>query len=112
MLFIGDCLQVAIEAPATPRSPTKASGRSSPVEKIDDPGVISYVQDGVKQTVNYYAKNCDRPLQVGDKVSLDNCHPMCGSFLLKYLFVFCIVSVSNYPLVLESSNVNLNSVRV
>lgn len=66
--------QVAIEAPATPRTPTKASGRSSPSEKIEEPGVISYIQDGVKQTINYYAKNCDRPLQVGDKVSLDWCY--------------------------------------
>lgn len=60
--------QVVVEAPANPRSPTKTSGQSSPVEKSDEPGVLSYVQDGVKQTINYYAKNCDRPLQVGDKV--------------------------------------------
>ncbi|MPC44831.1 Cold shock domain-containing protein E1 [Portunus trituberculatus] len=62
---------VAIEAPASPRTPTKASGRSSPSEKIEEPGVISYIQDGVKQTINYYAKNCDRPVQVGDKVEFN-----------------------------------------
>lgn len=65
--------QVVVEAPANPRSPTKTNGQSSPVEKSDEPGVLSYVQDGVKQTINYYAKNCDRPLQVGDKVSAWPC---------------------------------------
>ncbi|KAK3869556.1 hypothetical protein Pcinc_025140 [Petrolisthes cinctipes] len=62
---------VVVEAPANPQSPTKTSGQSSPVEKPDEPGVITYLQDGVKQTVNYYAQNCDRPFQVGDKVEFN-----------------------------------------
>lgn len=62
---------VVIEAPSTPRSPSKTNGRSSPTEKQEEPGVISHSQDGVKQTINYYAKHCDRPVQVGDKVEFN-----------------------------------------
>lgn len=61
---------VVVEAPASPRSPSRSNGQSSP-EKPEDPGVISYLQDGGKQTINYYAKNCDRPPQVGDKVEFN-----------------------------------------
>ncbi|ROT65267.1 Cold shock domain-containing protein E1 [Penaeus vannamei] len=59
--------QVTVEAPGSPRSPHKNSQMLT-TEKMQEPGVISYTLDGVKQTINYYANNCDKPLQSGDKV--------------------------------------------
>lgn len=60
--------QVTVEAPGSPRSPHKSNGQMLPSEKMQEPGVITYTIDGVKQTVNFYANNCDKPLQNGDKV--------------------------------------------
>lgn len=65
--------QVTVEAPGSPRSPHKNSQMLT-TEKMQEPGVISYTLDGVKQTINYYANNCDKPLQSGDKVwSFNGC---------------------------------------
>ncbi|XP_068230034.1 RNA-binding protein Unr isoform X3 [Palaemon carinicauda] len=62
---------VITEAPASPRNSFK-NGRTSPSEKVQEPCVISYTLDGVKQNVNCYAiNNCDKPPVVGDKVEFN-----------------------------------------
>ncbi|KAK7065496.1 Cold shock domain-containing protein E1 [Halocaridina rubra] len=63
--------QVITEAPVSPRSPYKSGRASSPECKSQEPGVISYTLDGVKQNVNFYANNCDKSSQIGDKIEFN-----------------------------------------
>ncbi|XP_039286517.1 cold shock domain-containing protein E1 isoform X2 [Nilaparvata lugens] len=71
---------VTKEAPSSwlPKSPTKIiSNNQSPGngEKNHEFGTISYQMNGIKKTINYYAKDCDPKCtpHVGDKVEFSIC---------------------------------------